>query len=178
VPGTPQPFDPPTMDAFTNILQISSFLKTDCSPKKDPSLSKASSHTVGTYTSCETLVSSREAIIMRLRSTAISNKSKSKNKHTLPSCNSQSELFEDSISTIIADLELSLSRIDIEGINDFSFDGGLLARSNAHGDYDCDDGDDVSDLSSVDSYSVADSLRTEYVRAYWSKLTPSASKAD
>jgi hypothetical protein len=150
-------------------------------------MSKTSSHTVETYTSCdscETLISTREAITMRHRSSATS--TKRKNKHVLSRHNSHSDQLEASCNTVIADLESSLSQIEIEGINDFLFDENLF-EGNTRGRLleDCDDfddGDDVSDLSSVSSYSVADSLCAGYLRkrgVYRLEQTAAtASKAD
>lgn len=103
-------------------------------------------------TRMDRLISTREATTtMRRRSSATSNKSKNKRASSISRRNSQSEQLGASSNTaIIADLESSISRIEIEGLNDLLFNENMFAND-ARGDYDCDDGDDhVSDLSSVD----------------------------
>jgi hypothetical protein len=133
------------------------------------------------------LVSTREATNRRHRSSATSS-SKGKNTHTLSRGNSDIDQIKASSNTIIEDLECSLSRIEIEGINDFLFDESTVT-SNARGSFAdwCDDGDgceddEISELSSVSSYSVADSLCAGYLRNHGirrsPKMTASASKAD
>jgi hypothetical protein len=121
---------------------------------------------------------------MRRHSPATSTKSKNK-QHILSRHNSHSDL-EASCNTVVANLESSLSRIEIEGINDFLFDENLV-EGNARGRLfkdcdDCDGGDGVSNLSSVDSYSVADSLCAAYLskRGMYrlEQPTATASKAD